>query len=159
MVPPTLPGHRHILQTLPANRDLAPTSQALTHSRCGDAQCSPGTPGAGALVSLPRSHERAGAETGTELRGSHKHLHAALCADNSSSPKDSGCYKPDSKESSVLWHLGILSPLSSTGQKHTHSSKGSTPSHSIQPELLGLLGTCFCLNIYIYIYIRMYEYV
>lgn len=151
MVPPTLPGHGHILQTLPANRDSAPTSQALTLTGCGDAQCSPGTPGAAALASPRRAHERAGAETGTELRGSHKHFRAVLWADNSSSAKDSECCKAASKESSVLWHLGILPLLGSTGQKHTHSSRGSTPSHSMQPELLGLLGTCLCLNIYIYI--------
>lgn len=97
----------------------------------------------------PQAHEKAGAETGTELRGSHKHLCATLWADNSSSAKDSGCCKQASKESSILWHMGILSLLGSTGQKHAHSSRGSTPSHSMQPELLGLLGTYLCLNIYI----------
>lgn len=110
VVPPTVPGHRHILQTLPAHGDWAPASQALALSGCGDAgMMSPALTrhpqGWGSAFS-PQVTQEGSSRDRTELRGSHKHLCAALWADNSSSAKSSGCCKPASKESSVLWSLG-----------------------------------------------------
>lgn len=136
-----LPGHRRILQTLPASTDSAPTARldSLWVWGCPVLTRHPGL----GLCFVPQVTREGRSRAGAELRGSHKHLCAALWADSSSAAKDSGCCKPALKESSILWQLGILSPLGSTGQKHTHSSRGSTPSHSIQPELLGLLGHVF----------------
>lgn len=92
----TLLASRQRLWLQPARRWLAVDAR--------DARCSPGPLGtsrAGALVSPPRSQKRTEAETGAELSHSHRHLPAALVLDNSSSAKDSGCCRPEPKESSV----------------------------------------------------------
>lgn len=161
---PLSPGYRSILQD-PAGQQtetLAPTSQATVRSGCSGCPVLTRTTRhlqACALVSPPRSHKRTEAETGLELSHSHKHLPAALVLDSSSSAKDSGCCRPESKEAVFPSTHGHPSPHRGKGQeKHAHSMhlatpKGSTPSHFIHPELPGLLGIFLCLNTYIYIYV------
>lgn len=105
---------------------------------------------------LPQGHTRGREQNSTILTNGFLLLYTL---DTSSSAKDSGCCEPESKATSVSFDAwASFHPYGSTGQeKHAHSGrldtpKGSTPSQFIQPELLGLLGTCLGLNIHIYVY-------
>lgn len=138
MVAPTLPGHRHILQTLQhTETELQPAR--LTLCGCGDAHQAP--PGLRLCFLPPRPHHRAGAET-EQSSEALTNTFVLLCGQTTVLLLKAvdAANQPQRKAVSFgTW--ASLHPLAAQ-DRSTHS-RGFTPSHSIQPELLGLLGMCF----------------